>query len=318
MRYSRPRPLAPLHDIARQTQKALLAAIAAGNREAIFTAALDELERGPPALVVLEDMHWADDATLDLFKFLSRRIHRTHALLVITYRDDELGPRHPLRFVLGELPGGDLRRLRLVPLSESAVTELADDAGVRRQGCAPSPVAIVLSHRAAGCGHRRRAATVRDAVLARALRLSPAGGEIAELSPSCPAGPNPGCWNKRCSRTRPASRVVLASACCGCGWLAGLFAMSSRGARSRTRFLKAASRGLHARVLTILAGRPRHPFGAPCPPRRWRARRGEVLRHAPQAAGRPPRWVRAAKQLRTTAWRCATRRGSPGTAGASA
>jgi len=93
-----PRPLAPLHDIARQNKKALLAAIAAGNREAIFTAALDELERGPPALVVLEDMHWADDATLDLFKFLSRRIHRTHALLVITYRDDELGPRHPLRF----------------------------------------------------------------------------------------------------------------------------------------------------------------------------------------------------------------------------
>lgn len=124
-----PRPLGPLHDIARQTQKALLAAIAAGNRDAIFTAALDELERGPPALVVLEDLHWADDATLDLFKFLSRRIHRTHALLVITYRDDELGPRHPLRFVLGELPRGGVRRLRLVPLSESAVTELADNAG---------------------------------------------------------------------------------------------------------------------------------------------------------------------------------------------
>ena len=71
-----PRPLAPLHDIARQTKKALLAVIAAGNREAIFTAALDELECGPPALVVLEDMHWADDATLSLLKFLSRRGRR--------------------------------------------------------------------------------------------------------------------------------------------------------------------------------------------------------------------------------------------------
>jgi predicted ATPase len=113
-----PRPLAPLHDIARQAQKGLQAAIAAGNREAIFTAALDELERGPPALVVLEDMHWADEATLDLFKFLSRRIQRTHALLVITYRDDEVGPRHPLRLVLGELQRASTRRLRLVPLSE--------------------------------------------------------------------------------------------------------------------------------------------------------------------------------------------------------
>src|SRR5512146_2520623 len=53
-----PRPLAPLHDIARQVQKDLLAAISAGDRDVIFNAALDELERGPPALVVLEDMHW--------------------------------------------------------------------------------------------------------------------------------------------------------------------------------------------------------------------------------------------------------------------
>jgi len=177
-----PRLLAPLHDIARQTQKALLAAIAAGNREAIFTAALDELERGPPALVVLEDMHWADDATLDLFKFLSRRIHRTHALLVITYRDDELGPRHPLRFVLGELPRGDLRRLRLVPLSESAVTELADDAGRPAAGLRaltggnPFFLTELLA-----AGTDAVPATVRDAVLARALRLSAAAREIAEL-----------------------------------------------------------------------------------------------------------------------------------------
>src|ERR1700754_1152853 len=82
-----PRPLAPLHDIARQTQGALLAAVTAGERDTIFTAALDELERGPPSLVVLEDLHWADEATLDLVKFLGRRIQRTRSLLVITYRD---------------------------------------------------------------------------------------------------------------------------------------------------------------------------------------------------------------------------------------
>src|SRR5437016_12663935 len=77
-----PRPLAPLHDIARQTQGALLAAVNSGaNRDEIFTAALDELERGAQALVVFEDMHWADEATLDLLKYLGRRIHRTRIML---------------------------------------------------------------------------------------------------------------------------------------------------------------------------------------------------------------------------------------------
>src|ERR1700687_4965648 len=61
-----PRPLAPLHDIARQTQGALLAAIESGaNRDAIFTAVLDEMEKSA-SLVVFEDMHWADEATLAL------------------------------------------------------------------------------------------------------------------------------------------------------------------------------------------------------------------------------------------------------------
>ena len=99
-----PRPLAPLHDIARQTQGALLAAInSAANRDDIFAAALDELERAQ-TLVVFEDMHWADEATLDLLKYFGRRIHRTRAMLAITYRDDEVGPRHPLRSVIGDLP----------------------------------------------------------------------------------------------------------------------------------------------------------------------------------------------------------------------
>ena len=81
-----PRPLAPLHDIARQTKGALLTAVNSGaNRDEIFTAALDELEQGK-ALVVFEDMHWADEATLDLLKYLGRRIHRTHAMLVATYQ----------------------------------------------------------------------------------------------------------------------------------------------------------------------------------------------------------------------------------------
>src|SRR5579863_9698091 len=120
-----PRPLAPLHDIARQTKGALLTAVTSGaNRDEIFTAALDELER-EKALVVFEDMHWADEATLDLLKYLGRRVHRTHSMLAVTYRDDEVGQRHPLRYVIGDLPRASVHRMPLPPLSESAVAQLA-------------------------------------------------------------------------------------------------------------------------------------------------------------------------------------------------
>jgi len=177
-----PRPFAPLHDIARQTQGALLTAVNSGaSREAVFTTALDELERAA-SLVVFEDMHWADEATLDLLKYLGRRIHRTHSMLAVTYRDDEVGPQHPLRFVIGDMPRASTRRMLLAPLSEAAVMRLADQAGRPSQGLHgitggnPLFVTEVL----AGVVDTVPA-TVRDAVLARTVRLSPGAREIAEL-----------------------------------------------------------------------------------------------------------------------------------------
>jgi len=177
-----PRPLAPLYDIARQTKGALLAAVNSGaTRDKIFTAALDELER-EKALVVFEDMHWADEATLDLLKYLGRRINRTHVMLAVTYRDDEVGRRHPLRHLIGDLPRASVHRMSLPPLSESAVAQLARRAERPWQGLHsltggnPLFVTEVLAAAADTVP-----STVRDAVLARALRLTPAAREIAEL-----------------------------------------------------------------------------------------------------------------------------------------
>ena len=182
-----PRPLAPLHDIARQTQGALLAALNSGaNREAIFTAALDELER-MPALVVFEDMHWADEATLDLLKYLGRRIHRTHAMLAVTYRDDEVGPRHPLRFVIGDLPRASTHRMSLATAVRTGVAQLASQAGRpskglhRITGGNPFFVTEVLAAAADTVP-----VTVRDAVLARAVRLSAAARENRGARLRCP------------------------------------------------------------------------------------------------------------------------------------
>ena len=280
-----PHPLAPLHDIARQVQKGLLAAISAGDRDAIFNAALDELERGPPALVVLEDMHWADEATLDLLKFLGRRIHRTRSLLVVTYRDDEVGTRHPLRFVIGELPRVHVHRLRLDALSESAVAALASSAGRSAAGLHtatggnPFFVTEVL---ATGAG--AVPVTVRDAVLARALRLEPASREIAEFVSLIPGRTE--AWLLE-EALHPDEAGI--EGCLDIGMIRGedgslAFRHELARRAMEDSIPQARQRDLHAKVLAILSGRQgissaRLAHHADC------ARNvDEVLRHAPAAA----------------------------------
>ena len=128
---STPQPLGPLSDVGRRVGGALLEALKEGtNRERIFAATIDELERpGKPVVLVIEDMHWADDATLDLIKYLGRRIARTRAMLIATYRSDEMHARHPLQVAIGLLPGETVKRLPLAVLSEGAVGELAETLG---------------------------------------------------------------------------------------------------------------------------------------------------------------------------------------------
>ena len=75
-------------------------------------------------LVVLEDVHWADEATLDFLRYIGRRIQRTSAVFVATYRDQELAVGHPVRLALGELAGHQVLRMRLPPLSLGAIEVL--------------------------------------------------------------------------------------------------------------------------------------------------------------------------------------------------
>ncbi len=118
-----PRPLGPLHDMAGALGPAVADALAReAGRAKLFDAVLEALDRRAPCLV-MEDLHWADEATLDLLAWLGRRIERTRALLIASYRDDEIGPRHPLRRVLGALPGAT--RIGLTRLTPAAVRDLA-------------------------------------------------------------------------------------------------------------------------------------------------------------------------------------------------
>ncbi len=158
-------------------------------RPTLFSAFLDELQTSAsPTVVVFEDVHWADEATLDLIKFLGRRIASLAALFILTYRDDELSLDHPLWSVVGDLPSTAVARLRLVPLSEQAVTHLAQQAHRSAEqlyaitGGNPFFVTEVLASASPGVPM-----TVRDAVLARVARLSPAARTLLELASVVPS-----------------------------------------------------------------------------------------------------------------------------------
>ena len=124
-----PRPLGPLRDIAMQWNDAALLD-AGSDRHALFSTLLQRLrERRTAIVIAFEDMHWADEATLDLVKFLGRRIAQLPVLFIVTYRDDELGVEHPLRGVLGDLPRASTTRIALERLSPAAVETLAREIG---------------------------------------------------------------------------------------------------------------------------------------------------------------------------------------------
>ena len=171
-----PRPLGPLHDIAPE-----LGIDASAPREQLFPAVLAEVRR-EPTLLVVEDVHWADHATLDLLKYLSRRIARAPVLLALSYRDDEIGPDHRLITLLGDA-GAALRRIALEPLSRQAVESLAAGrAGVFEMTSGnPFFVTEVLESEGDGIPP-----LVRDAVLARAANLTAEARQVLEMASLMP------------------------------------------------------------------------------------------------------------------------------------
>ncbi len=124
-----PRTLGPLRDVA-GSDGPLAAALADEQPiDAVFGALLEELAAEPPTVLVVEDLHWADDATLDVLGYVARRIEQVGAVIVLTCRDDQVDPRHPLHRFLGVLAGGPVHRLALRPLSHLGVRELAAGTG---------------------------------------------------------------------------------------------------------------------------------------------------------------------------------------------
>jgi len=179
-----PRALGAVHEIAAllPSVRTMLARVDESPGP-LFRAVLEDLTGSQrTSVVILEDFHWADEGTLDFFRFVGRRIQRTNSLFIVTYRNDELCRTHPVRLVLGEQTGDHVVRMRLVPFSALGVETLAKQSGrdakllYAATGGNPFFVREVLAS-PEECVPQ----TVRDAVLARLMRCSEATRLLADF-----------------------------------------------------------------------------------------------------------------------------------------
>lgn len=164
---------------------------AGGDRIRLFRE-LRDLIAAAPALLVLEDLHWADEATLDAVRYLARRIETSPVLVVATYRHDEITARHPLTALLGDLATtAEVRRLLVPPLTVDGVARLISESGD-----AVDPTALHLRTggnaffvtESLAIGGVALPATVSDAILARVSRLTPAAQDVAAAAAILGAG----------------------------------------------------------------------------------------------------------------------------------
>lgn len=188
-----PTPLGPLRE--------MLPALPGGvwpegaDRADVFLRLSEALGRpGTPYLLVIEDAHWADDATLDLVRHLARRVHRLRVLVLVTFRSEEAGGGHPLRILFGDVAGASgVRRIDLNPLTPGGVRALieervaADEDGTRPDADAlyrvtggnPFFVSEVIA--AGGRPDATLPRSVREAVLSRVSRLSGPARDVVDL-----------------------------------------------------------------------------------------------------------------------------------------
>ena len=264
-----PRPLGPLLDalagLGSAAAAALGAAIESGDTAGLYRRLLGVWRDGGRWVWVIEDAHWADGASLDLLRFLARRIESLPLLLVVSYRDDELDARHPLSVALGDVATCAVSRVGLEPLSRAAVGVLAAGSGVNADrlhqltGGNPFYVTEVLAAGPDALGEGGLPRSVSEAVWGRLARLSAAARKTAQAAAVCGPRANPALVQSVC----PAASVGLGE-CLDAGVLvAAADAIGFRHELARRAVLDRTGdyqrKVLHARALCALAEPPIDP-----------------------------------------------------------
>ena len=117
-----PRPLGPFRDLAVPGLEDI------GQADVLLSEVCEQVYaalRTEPTVLVVEDLHWVDAASVDVLRFLARRVESMPLVLLMTYRDLEIDPRHHARRLLGDLATLDgFETFALAPLSVEGVEEL--------------------------------------------------------------------------------------------------------------------------------------------------------------------------------------------------
>jgi tetratricopeptide (TPR) repeat protein len=179
-------PLGPLRDVAGRAAPRFAAALERPTDGEVQRALLAELGREPsPVVLVVEDLHWVDEATIDVLTFTARRIADVPATMVLTYREGEVVGSHPLVPLLGNVPGEVARRITLPPLSPAAVAELVGPARADEVLAATAGLPFFVTELAAmesdAQGEGSLPTSVAHAVLARVARLPERTGRLLDL-----------------------------------------------------------------------------------------------------------------------------------------
>lgn len=186
-----PRPLAPLYDILLQLgSKPPENNNGTEDSTSLFTYVFQLLKNQKEnSILVFEDIHWADEATLDFIKFLGRRINQLNCLFILTYRDNEIRPSHPLQQVMGQLNPDSFTRLQLQPLSRLAVENMAEEKGYKGEdvysisGGNPFYVNEILASYSTGVPDN-----IRDSILSSYNRLDENTKHVWQIISVLPTG----------------------------------------------------------------------------------------------------------------------------------
>ena len=172
-----PQPLGALSDFAEDLGPEIVDLLRSGDAQhTLFPAVIKKIHNSKlPIVMIIEDAHWADSATLELIRYLGRRVVAARFVLILSFRNDEVGIDHPLTAVLGDLPSSAVHRVVLEPLSEKAVGQMSGAEGkgllnlCNLTGGNPLFLTELLAHGGPG---GPLPTSIRDAVWSRLSRIS--------------------------------------------------------------------------------------------------------------------------------------------------